>query len=236
MILNIRDKNIFEFRSFSLRIITIFVFLLCVYSVKAQNLEHVAFDTNGAMGECLFPQDENGNIKFVGVVNCKMSPDTIMGLAKEFIYDLTKKYKAKTSNVLEGITKVACDMELKIGKNYISVSVWGANIGTWERAASTIKFNLVIDIRDGKYRYTLSDFYTDRRRIPGEAKDQGPSNMIHWQRVNSLTKEMEKAKAKSKSQYQEQIDFENAMYKAEYAAVQDVITGLKTFTVIKDDF
>ena len=60
--------------------------------------------------------------------------------------------------------------------------------------------------------------------------------MIHWQRVNSLTKEMEKAKAKSKSQYQEQIDFENAMYKAEYAAVQDVITGLKTFTVIKDDF
>ena len=60
MILNIRDKNIFEFRSFSLRIITIFAFLLCVYSVKAQNLEHVAFDTNGAMGECLFPQDENG--------------------------------------------------------------------------------------------------------------------------------------------------------------------------------
>lgn len=206
--------------------------LLFAVATNAQNLDHVAFDTNGPMGECLFPQDENGNITFSDIVECEYSADTIMGLAKEFVYAIQKKYSAKVTNVLEGITKVACDIELKIGKNYISVGY----VGTWERPASTIKFNLVIDIRKGKYRYTLSEFNTDRRRIPGEGKDQGPSNMIHWQRVNSLTKEMAKAKSKDKARYQEMIDFEKVLYNAEYTAIQDVISGLKKMTVIEDDF
>lgn len=60
--------------------------------------------------------------------------------------------------------------------------------------------------------------------------------MIHWQRVNCLTKEMNKAKSKGQPYYQEMIDFENTLYQAEYAAIQDVISGLKNMVVIKDDF
>lgn len=214
----------------------LFLFVLSLTSVNAQNLNDVAFDTNGPMGECLFPQDENGKTKFSGVIECPYRSDTIMGLAKEFIYDITKKYDAKTKNHLEGITKVACDMELKVGKNYLSLNIGGLDIGTWERAASTIRFNLMIEIRDKKYRYTLSDFYTERRRIHGDAKEQGPPNMIHWQRVNSLNKEIASAKKKEREEKEKQVSFEKAQYQAEYAAVQDVIAGLKSMAVIENDF
>jgi hypothetical protein len=209
-----------------------FAFLIAFMSGKSQNLMHVAFDTNGPMGECLFPQDELGNIVFTGIVETDFSADTIMGLAKEFLYSISKKYKAKTSNELEGITKIACDIELNVAKGYLSVG----NIGRWEKSASTIKFCMMLDIRNKKYRYTLNNFTTDRYRIPGEGKDQGPSNMIHWQRVNSLTKEMNKARKKEQEHFQELIDYENSLYQAEYNAVQDVIRGLKTLTIIEDDF
>lgn len=195
----------------------------------AQNLMNVAFDTNGPMGECLFPQNADGEIVFSGVVESKYPADTIMGLAKEFLYSISKKYKANTSNMLEGVTKMACDLELKVGKKYISVGVMTpGNIGTWEKAASTVKFSIMLEIRNHKYRYTLSNFITDRYRIPGEGKDQGPSNMIHWQRVNSLQKEKKNRHL---------IEFENVLYQAEYNAVQDVLKGLQTFAnEIVDDF
>lgn len=209
---------------------------LFLQNVIAQNLNHVAFDTNGPMGECLFPHDENGNITFSGIVESPYCSDTIMGLAKEFIYDITKRYDAKTKNNLEGITKVACDMELKVGKNYLSLNIGGIDIGTWERAASTIRFNLMIEVRNHKYRYTLSDFYTERRRIHGAAKEQGLSNMIHWQRVNSLTKEINSARKSEKQEKQDQLELEKAQYQAEFNAVSDVINGLKNFAEIKDDF
>ena len=212
-------------------LLILFGFIFSVNS-NAQNLQHVAFDTNGPVGECLFPQNEDGDIVFSDIVECEFSADTIMGLAKEFIYSIQKKYNAKTSNLLEGITKVACDLELKIGKKTITVG----RIGTWEKEASTINFNLVIDIRKGKYRYTLTDFVTDRYRIPGDGKDQGPSNMIHWQRVNSLTREMGHARKGERDRYQAMINFEDQLYHAEYDAIQDVIDGLKKITVIEDDF
>lgn len=206
--------------------------LLSIFPIwcNAQNLMNVAFDTNGPVGKCLFPE------QYRTVVNTNLSADTIMGLAKEFLYSISKKYKANTSNELEGITKLACDIELKVGKKYISVGVWSpGNIGTWEKAASTISFNLIIEVKDKKYRFTLTDFETDRYRIPGEGKDRGPSNVIHWQRVNSLTKEMPKLE-KKRAEYENMIDYENVLYQAEYDAVQDVIKGLENLTILEDDF
>ena len=215
----------------------IIIFVCTFTTIQAQNLMNVAFNTNGPIGECLFPQDSLGNITMSGVIECEYSADTIMGLAKEYLYDISKKYDAKVSKTMEGVTKVACDVELKVGERYISVGVWGeGNIGTWKKAASTVKFNLTIDIRKGKYRYTLSKFNTDRFRIPGEGKDQGPSNLIHWQRVNSLKKEMQKAKKKDITKYDYMISTEETLYKAEYQAVQDFEEGLKSFAIIKDDF
>ena len=55
---------------------------LITFTVGAQNLMNVAFDTNGPIGECLFPEE------YKVVVNTKYSADTIMGLAKEFLYSI----------------------------------------------------------------------------------------------------------------------------------------------------
>ena len=155
-----------------------------------------------------------------------------MGLAREYLYTLEKKYNARISDRFEGVTKVACDVELPVGTKYIDAS-WAGIIA---KAASTVNFNLVIDIRPGKYRYTLTNFVTDRWRIPGEGKDKGQSNMIHWQRVNSLQKELEKARKKDKEELVTMIEKEKASYEGEYKAVMDFIEGLKTFAIINDDF
>lgn len=213
------------------KLLTILALSLVMSTANAQNLMNYAFDTNGPVGECLFPDE------YRTVVKTNLSADTIMGLAKEFLYSISKKYNASTSDEMEGITKLACDIELKVGKKYISVGVMGSNnnIGTWEKAASTISFNLMIEIRDKKYRYTLSNFVTDRYRIPGDGKDQGPSNLIHWQRVNSLTKEMPKRGSK-RIEYENMLNLEKALYQAEYNAVQDVINGLENLTISEDDF
>lgn len=207
----------------------IFISLL-TFTAGAQNLMNVAFDTNGPVGDCLFPEE------YKVVVNTNVSADTIMGLAKEFLYTFTKETNANISHEMEGITKLACDLELKVGKKYISVGVWRpGNIGTWEKAASTISLNLMIEIKDKRYRFTITNFITDRYRIPGEGKDRGPSNLIHWQRMNSLTKEMPK-RGKKRVEYENMIIFEKTLYQAEYDAVQDLIKGLENFTNNEDDF
>lgn len=214
----------------------VFITLLSSVTIGAQNLNWVAMDTNGPMGECLFPQNDNGDIVFSEVIPSIYSADTIMGLAKEFIYNIEKKYKASCKIELDGVTKLACRIKLPVGKEYISVGVWGeGNIGTWEKSHSEISFDMMIEIRPGKYRYTLNNFYTQRRRIPGEGKNDGPSNLIHWQRVNSLTKEMPR-KGSKRVEYENMIEDEKITYQAEYNAVQTVIVGLKTFAEIKDDF
>lgn len=202
------------------------------FTLLGQQVAFTAFDTNGPMGEILFDQNENGEIVYSGVVQTTYSADTVLGLAREYLYTIEKKYNARISDRLEGVTKVACDVELPVGVRYINAS-WA---GVFAKAAATVQFNLVIDIRPGKYRYTLSDFVTDRWRIPGEGKDKGQSNIIHWQRVNSLQKELEKARKKDKEELVIMIEKEKASYEGEYKAVMDFIEGLKTFAVISDDF
>ena len=201
--------------------------------MMGQNLMNYAFDTNGPVGDVLFDQNENGEIVYSGVVEVRFSADTLFGLAKEFLYDLEKKFGAEVSDRFEGVTKVACDIELPVGSRFIDAGY----VGVWEKAASTVSFNLVIDIRSGKYRYTLSRFVTDRWRIPGEGKDEGPSNLIHWQRVNSLTQELAEARSsKKKEEISEMLDRERIAYSAEYNAVMDFIHGLESFTSIDDSF
>ena len=218
------------------RFILFLHFGLLSFVAIAQNLNWRAFDTNGPVGECLFPQNDNGEIVYTGVVECDLSADSIFGLTKEFIYDISKRYKADCKVELEGITKMAYKVKLPIGKSYISVGIWSTdNIGTWERAYSEISFDLVIDIRRGKYRYTLNNFFTQRRRIPGEGKNDGPSNLIHWQRMNSLTKETPQ-KGTKRDEYLKMIENEKIIYQAEYDAIQLVIEGIKNITVISDDF
>ena len=215
--------------------ILLFLLFFIMISAGAQNLNWRAFDTNGPMGDCLFPQNDKGEIVFSEVISCDMSAEMILGLAKEFIYDIEKRFKADCDIELEGVTKLACHIEMPVGKEYFSFGVFSSdNIATFERAHSEISFDMVIEIRKGQYRYTLNNFFTQRRRIPGEGKDDGPSNMIHWQRVNSLTKEMPK-KGKRRDEQLRMIEDEKATYQAEYNAVQDVVNGVRSFTEIDED-
>lgn len=212
-------------------LVSLFVFTLPL-ALWGQQISFTAFDTNGPMGDILFEQNENGEIIYTGIVETPFSADTILGLAREYLYTLEKKYNARISDRFEGVTKVACDVELPVGTKYIDAS-WAGIIA---KAAATVNFNLVIDIRPGKYRYTLTNFVTDRWRIPGEGKDKGQSNMIHWQRVNSLQKELEKARKKDKEEIARMIEQENVSYQGEYRAVMDFIDGLNNFAIIGNDF
>lgn len=214
------------------RLLAITITTLFALTAFGQQISFTAFDTNGPKGECLFEENENGEIVYTGVVETPFSADTVLGLAREYLYLIEKKYKANISDRFEGVTKVACDVELPVGIRYVDVP-WA---GLIEKPAATVKFNLVIDIRPGKYRYTLTNFWTDRWRIKGEGKDNGPSNMIHWQRVNSLNKLYKRALNKEVSIYGPMIEAEEESYKAEYAAVMNFIEGLKTFATISDDF
>ena len=227
----------FSFKGMKKYTLSFLPFLLIVsICCKAQNLNWRAFDTNGPMGECLFPQNEEGEIVYSEVISCDLSADTIFGLAKEFIYDVGKRYKADCKIELEGVTKLACHVKMPIGKEYFSFGVFSPdNIATFERAHSEVSFDMLIEIRKGKYRYTLNNFFTQRRRIPGEGKSDGPSNMIHWQRINSLKKEMP-SQGKRREEQQRIIKDEEITYQAEYNAVQEVIKGVKEFTVIDEDF
>lgn len=214
------------------RLLAITICILVASTAFGQQISFTAFDTNGHMGECLFEENENGEIIYSGVVETPFPADTVLGLAREYLYTIEKKYNAKISDRFEGVTKVACDVELPVGVKFINAS-WAGIIA---KAAATVKFNLVIDIRPGKYRYTLTKFITDRWRIPGEGKDNGPSNRIHWQRVNSLQKELDHAKKKDKEEFVQMIEKEQVSYEAEYKTVLDFIEGLKTFAIISDDF
>lgn len=214
------------------RLLAITITTLFALIAFGQQISFTAFDTNGPKGECLFEENENGEIVYTGVVETPFSADTVLGLAREYLYLIEKKYKANVSDRFEGVTKVACDVELPVGIRYVDVP-WA---GLIEKPAATVKFNMVIDIRPGKYRYTLTNFWTDRWRIKGEGKDNGPSNMIHWQRVNSLNKLYKRALNKEVSIYGPMIEAEEESYKAEYAAVMNFIEGLKTFATISDDF
>lgn len=214
------------------KLIIIFLSVIFPMISSAQDFSNTAWNTNGPVGENLFNENENGEIIYTGIVDTPYPADTVLGLAREYLYLIEKKYNVKVSDRFEGVTKVACDVELPVGTRVVSAGF----VGAWTKAAATVHFNVVIDIRPGKYRYTLSNFVTDRWRIPGEGKDKGQSNTIHWQRINSLQKELDNARKKDKDEFVRMIEKEKASYEAEYKSVMNFIKGLESFAIISDDF
>lgn len=217
------------------RLFAMFSLLFFVLVVQAQSITHKAFDTNGPVGECLFPEDAEGNIVYSDIIQCGLSADTIKGLFREWLYTLKQEQRADIDEELDGVTKMVCEIELPIGKEFYKMSVPYGEIATFERHTSQVTFICTIEIRNGRYRYTLTDFCTNRRMIRGEAKSEGPSNLIHWQRLNSLKKEREETKRKSEiEEYNNQIAFEEVSYQAEYDAIQMVIKGIRELPKLLD--
>lgn len=185
------------------------------------------FDTNGPIGAVLFPEDENGDVVITEVITAGFKADTLKALAIEFLKGTDRSEDMNVSKIDEGLTKITADVEVREGTRIVELPA-GPGI---EKAKSTVDFKLVIDFRDGKYRYTLTNFHTDRWRIKGDGEDQGPSNRLHYQRVNSINKDI-----KRKNTRAEMLAEEEEAYQEEYKMVMKFVECLRTFAVIRDDF
>lgn len=207
--------------------------MLSLDGIKAQSVQN--FDTNGPVGPVLFNQEEDGSIVYSEIIETSFKADTLFGLALECIHSQELK-GTKISNIFEGITKITCSVEIPVGNKTRSIGEgWSIAVISFDKAASFVKFNLKIDIRDNKYRYTLNSFSTDRWRIPGKGVEEGPSNLLHWQRVNSLTKQMERERnADEKKKLEDMIKEEDEAYQMEYKSVMNFIEDLKNLTYIED--
>ena len=214
-----------------------------------QNLKFTAFDTNGPMGDCLFPMNENGEaeIKEVVVFDGKTAEE-ISEKAQKWAYEVTDKYglEIEDKDRYMGTDLVAFRGSVKVGLSVLSVSAGWAHIGDFSRCASEIEFRCRVEIKDGRCRVIFTDFWTDRRTIHGEGKSNGPENLLHWQRVNSLTKErdeliggktnLSKSKQDEVDAYNEQIRFENETYKLEYGVFCNMLDDLKNIFTVQYDF
>lgn len=210
-------------------------------SLSAQSFwveNNMAFDTNGPIGECLFPMDENGETVYKEVVQCQFSRDTLSNILIQFLQDEDEKDNISVSWVSKNIanSNLSCDVEINCGKEFVELPY----VGKVERHSSQINFKVLIEVKDGRFRYTLDHFHTNRRTIKGEAKSEGKPNIIHWQRLNSLSKEQAQMRPKSSkySEWQDQIEKEKQSYIDEYAAVQKFIKEMKANidNAFKDDF
>lgn len=184
--------------------------LLLVNSISAQykwievSALNVAYDTNGPIGECLFPMDDQGNITLQDVVQAGISKDSITMFVTEFLKNEDKKdgISVSTPTVTTVNNRINCDVEMNVGREIVEMPY----AGLMERHVSQISFKVLIEVREGRFRYTLTDFYTNRRNIHGAAKSEGPSNLIHWQRVNSLTKERNEYESDHRRKTQRVLD------------------------------
>lgn len=186
------------------------------------NSNFIAFDTNGPMGECLFPQDN----QWQEVVECNKTKEELLQGLSSILFDLKNAQDIKCEVNDENIvgTLFTCKMKLRMGDVAIEVPF----VGEVHKPFSEVRFDCKVEIKDNKYRITFSNFYTDRLTLRGEAKSEGPSNVLHWQRVNSLTKERADTRKKDIAEYDENIAREKYYYQAEWETVCKVMSILKT--------
>lgn len=218
-------------------ILCILVFGCCA-SLSAQvfnvNSQYQAFDTNGPVGDCLFPSDDI----MQEVVEVDSSKDEIRDAITSWANQIAvaSNNRAKVNHFESTERQITFDMQLYLGSTTVDIP-W---VGLVEKQYSEVKYNCLIEIKDNKYRISFSKFLTDRVTIRGEAKSNGPSNMIHWQRVNSLTKERNKVignrsklsskKQKEVDEYNNRINQEENIYQIEWSTVCEMMNQLKSCT------
>ena len=193
----------------------------------------------------MFPEDETGNVVFSSIINIPFSADSIMLIVDDYIsaQNISDKFVAK--NLSKSSRTSTYSIQLNIGKQMWGVEYWGSPLFVFARDASHVKFKCIIEARKGKYKYSLVDFETNRHTIRGEAKNNGHPNVIHWQRINSLTKERNDYASKNDSNkrkvkevlfdYNSQIAYEACLYQAEYDATKRFEDGLRNLNWT-DDF
>lgn len=217
---------------------------LLTIALYAQNMLHYATSANGQKGECLFPEDEKGNIVFSSVVEIPLSADSIMLIVDDYISAQNVSDKCVIKRLSNSYRTSTYSIQFNVGSQTWGIEFWGSPLFVGRRDASHVKFKCLVEVRTGKYKYTLFDFETNRTSLWGEAKNDGQSNLIHWQRVNSLTKERDEYAASNDVNkritkevlydYNAQIAYETCLYQAEYDVTKRFVDGLKTISVNED--
>ena len=173
-------------------------------------------DTNGPMGECLFPTNSDGQIIFQGVIKVPCSKAELKEYAIRFFKELGKNPAINVKTIqTEYESRYDFDVILssgKVGQEYYYVK--------WHRDRSRIRCHVALEFKEGRYRYTVNPYETNRLNIRGEAKCDGTPNEIHWQRVNSL---------KKRKASQDLIKNEIEAYESEYNAVINFVNLLANY-------
>lgn len=221
--------------------LTMLLFMsLIVNFANGQNAVNIAnYESN--QDYKLFPENSEGVIVFTDIINSDIDAKTMVENAELLLFDLKVLMKADISDAVETPHALRCIVQLPVGDDYIDFSktgFWGGDYLKIRRDKSVVSFVMALDFKDGKMRYKLFDFYTKRRSLRGDAKSEGQSNTIHWQRVNSLKKELrEERKSEDIMEKKAIIDDEILQYEAERKAVDIFIDKVKEMIVSGvDDF
>lgn len=158
------------------------------------------------------PEDSSGKVFITGVVEVPFSADTIIGLAKDFEEEVGHWKNFDTGDKYFGLSKISFITEIGVGVNYVDVPF----VGLIEKPKSIVKCLLTLEVKDGKYRYTLSDFETERWQIRGDGPSSGPSNEMHRQRVACIKGYRNKVHGITREEY---LAEEEKSLQAEYEAV-----------------
>ena len=160
----------------------------------------------------LLPEDSNGNVLITGVVEVPFSADTIIGLAKDFEEEIAHRKFCDTGDKYFGLSKISFRVEIGVGEREVEIPYVGVRI----KPNSIVKCLVSFEVKNGRYRYTLSDFETERWRIRGDGPDGGPSNKMHKQRIACINKYPKKYRGFTREEY---IAEEEKSLEAEYEAV-----------------
>ena len=215
--------------------LTMLLFMSLIFNfVNGQNVVNVA-NRESNQDYKLFPENRDGVIVFTDIISSNIDPETMVENAKLLLFDLKVLMKADVSDIVETSHALRCIVQLPVGDDYIDFSktpFWGGENLKIRRDKSVVSFIMALDFKNGKMRYKLYDFYTKRRSLRGNAKSEGQSNVIHWQRVNSLKKEMaEQKKEEDIKEKKSIIDEEISQYKAERKAIDIFIEKVKEMII-----
>ena len=175
------------------------------------------------------PEDSNGKVFISGVVEVPYSADTIINLAKDFEEEICHWKYCDTGDKYFGLSKISFITELGVGERVVDLGF----VGEVTKPNSIVKFLLILEVKDGKYRYTMTDFNTERWRIRGDGPDDGPSNEMHRQRVACINGYPKKYKGFTREEYL--AEEENSL-KAEYEAVMKFVKEVENMCNRLNDF
>lgn len=220
------------------QVLIISVLILTTGLSHCQNLLNVAFNDDSIKVDVLFPE-KDGDIFYQSIVIVpSINAASINDIGKRvdtYVKGLSMDQRIKVTTIVQSEIRKSYKVSIEIGDMLYGLDFMGAPIYYQRKNLSEISFDCSIDIADSTLRYTLNNFYTKRRMLKGEAKSEGQSNTIHWQRVNSLIKERDeflKAQKKvdrkcneSVYDYNLQIANETLLYCREYDIIQQFIGG-----------